>query len=224
MPWRMPWCSVDAPASRGPLIRTRRGERLEMEAIFEPLKMGNRYLEEFFDLREAVPLMARKPRNGTLGQRIEKVAEFAARNGPEFVQLIENKQHHNPDYQFLFGGEGHDYYRYQNAHFAGLEWFVSWVLYCLLAGHSADPSPGGGLKGTSARELLSRVSLPEDVGEAFAQHLDDLDGSKVGKESWRFEFVACVIGFDERLPAVVFEACSGCTGASKADVSLCAAP
>lgn len=68
-------------------------------------------MEQFFDLREALPVMARKPRNGTLAQRIEKVAEFAARNGPEFVQLIENKQHQNPDYQFLFGGEGHDYYR-----------------------------------------------------------------------------------------------------------------
>ena len=74
--------------------------------------MARDFIEQFFGSQEPpAPVCSFKPRDVALIQRIEKVAEFASRNGPDFVQLIENKQLHNPDFQFLFGGEGHDYYR-----------------------------------------------------------------------------------------------------------------
>ncbi|KAL5730590.1 hypothetical protein ACHQM5_003393 [Ranunculus cassubicifolius] len=37
----------------------------------------------------------------------------AAKNGPEFEAMIREKQRDNPAYAFLFGGEGHNYYRYK---------------------------------------------------------------------------------------------------------------
>lgn len=39
--------------------------------------------------------------------------EYAAKNGPEFEAMIREKQRDNPAYSFLFGGDGHNYYRYR---------------------------------------------------------------------------------------------------------------
>lgn len=39
--------------------------------------------------------------------------EYATKNGPEFEAMIREKQQDNPDYNFLFGGEGNGYYRYK---------------------------------------------------------------------------------------------------------------
>lgn len=39
--------------------------------------------------------------------------EYSAKNGPEFEAMIREKQQDNPAYSFLFGGEGHNYYRYK---------------------------------------------------------------------------------------------------------------
>lgn len=39
--------------------------------------------------------------------------EYITKNGPEFEAMIREKQQDNPDYSFLFGGEGHSYYRYK---------------------------------------------------------------------------------------------------------------
>ncbi|THG19940.1 hypothetical protein TEA_021561 [Camellia sinensis var. sinensis] len=48
-----------------------------------------------------------------LQKRIDKLVEYAAKNGPEVEAMIHEKQQDNPDYSFLFGGEGHNYYRYK---------------------------------------------------------------------------------------------------------------
>ena len=44
---------------------------------------------------------------------IDKLANFVARNGPEFEQMTMNKQRDNPKFQFLFGGEWHTYYKWR---------------------------------------------------------------------------------------------------------------
>ena len=44
---------------------------------------------------------------------IDKLANFVARNGPEFEQMTMNKQRDNPKFQFLFGGEWHAYYKWR---------------------------------------------------------------------------------------------------------------
>lgn len=53
------------------------------------------------------------PSDPELHKRIDKLVEYAAKNGPEFEAMIREKQQDNPSYSFLFGGEGHGYYRYK---------------------------------------------------------------------------------------------------------------
>ena len=73
---------------------------------------------KFFNPWEAPPHYVPAPFESTLTQRIQKLAQFASRNGPSFIELISNKQAGNPEYAFLAGGEGSTYFR--------------WVLYCNL--------------------------------------------------------------------------------------------
>ena len=44
---------------------------------------------------------------------IDKLANFVARNGPEFEQMTKQKQQDNPKFSFLFGGENYSYYQYK---------------------------------------------------------------------------------------------------------------
>lgn len=44
---------------------------------------------------------------------IDKLAQFVARNGPEFEQMTKSKQKGNPKFQFLYGGEYFNYYQYK---------------------------------------------------------------------------------------------------------------
>ncbi|KAG9136184.1 hypothetical protein Leryth_003789 [Lithospermum erythrorhizon] len=48
-----------------------------------------------------------------LQKRIDKLVEYTSKNGPEFEAMIRQKQLDNPDYSFLFGGVGHNYYQYK---------------------------------------------------------------------------------------------------------------
>ncbi|RWW14813.1 hypothetical protein GW17_00021382 [Ensete ventricosum] len=56
---------------------------------------------------------AAPPSDPELQQRIDMLVEYVAKNGPEFESMVCEKQRENPDYSFLFGGEGHNYYRYK---------------------------------------------------------------------------------------------------------------
>lgn len=44
---------------------------------------------------------------------IDKLAQFVARNGPEFEKMTKNKQKNNPKFSFLYGGEYFNYYQYK---------------------------------------------------------------------------------------------------------------
>ncbi|XP_067935916.1 calcium homeostasis endoplasmic reticulum protein-like [Watersipora subatra] len=44
---------------------------------------------------------------------IDKLAQFVARNGPEFETMTKNKQKDNPQFGFLFGGLHFNYYQYR---------------------------------------------------------------------------------------------------------------
>ncbi|KAK4761920.1 hypothetical protein SAY87_029804 [Trapa incisa] len=59
------------------------------------------------------PPPAVPPHDPELHKRIDKVVEYIAKNGPEFEAMIREKQQENPDYSFLFGGDGHGYYQYR---------------------------------------------------------------------------------------------------------------
>ena len=72
----------------------------------------------FFNPDEPPPDFAQPPADDRLTQIITKLAQFASRNGPGFVDVIRQKQAGNNDYNFLSGGEGAAYWR--------------WYLYCTL--------------------------------------------------------------------------------------------
>ncbi|KAI4500488.1 hypothetical protein M0802_004450 [Mischocyttarus mexicanus] len=57
--------------------------------------------------------MDQAPTDTELRNIIDKLAQFVARNGPEFEQMTKNKQKDNPKFGFLFGGEHFNYYQYK---------------------------------------------------------------------------------------------------------------
>lgn len=62
---------------------------------------------------------------------IDKLAQFVARNGPEFEQMTKTKQKGNPKFQFLYGGEFFNYYQYKVTTEQASEF--CFVFVCLLA-------------------------------------------------------------------------------------------
>ncbi|XP_065336017.1 calcium homeostasis endoplasmic reticulum protein [Cloeon dipterum] len=57
--------------------------------------------------------LPRPPPDQELRNIIDKLAQFVARNGPEFENMTKNKQKDNPKFAFLFGGEFFNYYQYK---------------------------------------------------------------------------------------------------------------
>ena len=53
------------------------------------------------------------PADQDLRNIIDKLAQFVARNGPEFEHMTKTKQKDNPKFSFLFGGEFYHYYTYK---------------------------------------------------------------------------------------------------------------
>ncbi|BBN12459.1 hypothetical protein MPTK1_5g20260 [Marchantia polymorpha subsp. ruderalis] len=79
----------------------------------------------FFNPWEPPPPPVPPPSDSDLHKRIDKLVEYAAKNGPQFEQLMKDKQKDNVLYSFLFGAEGHSYYRYKlwvsiNPHIAAI--------------------------------------------------------------------------------------------------------
>ncbi len=73
-------------------------------------------MAQFFNEWDQAPVFVPVPGESGLEQRIAKLAEFAAKNGPPFVNMIREKQAGNSEYTFLSGGPGADYF--------------NWKLYC----------------------------------------------------------------------------------------------
>ncbi|XP_033477775.1 calcium homeostasis endoplasmic reticulum protein isoform X3 [Epinephelus lanceolatus] len=55
--------------------------------------------------------MPNPPEDQELRNVIDKLAQFVARNGPEFEKMTMEKQKDNPKFSFLFGGEYFSYYK-----------------------------------------------------------------------------------------------------------------
>lgn len=67
-----------------------------------------------------------------------KLAQFVARNGPEFEEMTKQKQRDNPKFEFLFGGPFHQYYVCQvKAQHAGKsnEMFLAKIVYARYGFH-----------------------------------------------------------------------------------------
>ncbi|KAK9788438.1 hypothetical protein WJX73_005625 [Symbiochloris irregularis] len=142
---------------------------------------------KFFNPWEAPPHFEPAPPDGALIQRIQKLAQFALRNGPSFIDLMTKKQQGNPEYAFLSGGHGSAYFR--------------WTLYCLL--HNLNPDQPGsqgaaGNKGQGPSQLApaaeagSAQQLPEAVEQGFSAVLSALTGSRESIKTSKEWFMASV--------------------------------
>ena len=78
-----------------------------------------------------------------LKKRVEIMAEHVAKNGPDFENTIRGKNANNPQFQFLAGGEGSEYYQ---------------ALLASLRGSSAPSAPSGA---DYLSELMKRWPTPE---------------------------------------------------------------
>lgn len=67
----------------------------------------------FHGVYDSAPPPSPAPSDPELQKRIDKLVEYITKNGPEFEAMIREKQQDNPDYSFLFGGEGYNYYNYK---------------------------------------------------------------------------------------------------------------
>lgn len=116
---------------------------------------------QFFSPWDPPPGFSSPPQDPSLAQRVAKLAEFAARNGPSFVDVVRTKQQSNPEYAFLRGGLGAEYY--------------AWVLYCSLYNLPQDqPLPGTQQPAPIIAEVQQRPvealpSLPPAVEDGFRQ-------------------------------------------------------
>ncbi|CAL5366828.1 unnamed protein product [Camellia sinensis] len=78
--------------------------------VFPPHMPPHLVPSPFIGPYDSPPHPAAPPSDPELQKRIDKLVEYAAKNGPEFEAMIREKQQDNLDYSFLFGGEGHNYY------------------------------------------------------------------------------------------------------------------
>lgn len=87
----------------------------QTEASYQPYygPQLNPATAQFFSLYEPPPPVTPGPTDPEEVKRIDKVAEYAAKNGQQFEALMKEKQKDNPAYVFLVGGENSAYYRYK---------------------------------------------------------------------------------------------------------------
>ncbi|CAL5223139.1 g5604 [Coccomyxa viridis] len=129
----------------------------------------------FFNPHEPPPDFAQPPADDRLTQIITKLAQFASRNGPGFVDVIRQKQAGNADYDFLSGGEGAAYWR--------------WYLYCTL--YNLPPEQELVPQFVAPAEPSAIEQLPAEVRNGFAQVLAALTGSKESIKASKEWFMAC---------------------------------
>ncbi|GMP23947.1 hypothetical protein CsSME_00001374 [Camellia sinensis var. sinensis] len=81
--------------------------------VFPPHMPPHLVPSPFIGPYDSPPHPAAPPSDPELQKRIDKLVEYATKNGPEFEAMIREKQQDDLDYSFLFGGEGHNYYWYK---------------------------------------------------------------------------------------------------------------
>ena len=135
---------------------------------------------QFFSPWDPPPPFAVPPADAKRADVLHKLAEYAVKNGATFVELIKDKQKPNPEYQFLFGGQDSEYYR--------------WVLYCRchnlpsdhpiptptapqsqLLPHHSTHVPTQDVEGLLQQTL---ATCTPEVRDGFLQVLAALSGSK----------------------------------------------
>ena len=87
----------------------------DISGILETHFHHTRSVAELFSSPSSIKMdsVPQPPPDGDQRNIIDKLAQFVARNGPEFETMTKNKQKGNHKFQFLFGGEYYHYYMYK---------------------------------------------------------------------------------------------------------------
>lgn len=96
------------------------------------------------------------PPDQDLRNIIDKLAQFVARNGPEFEKMTKNKQKNNPKFSFLYGGEYFNYYQYKVT--------TEQAILKQSAGGQAAPAPAGAYMAQNRQYVM-----PQQAGATPAQ-------------------------------------------------------
>ena len=109
---------------------------------------------------QQAPQFTPPPADSAHALRISKLAEYTSRNGPAFEEQVRTKQALNPEYSFLQGGEGSNYYQ--------------WCLFCYAKGIPIDQPQQVGppmIDGRSAPSMMfqQQGGLPPPAAMPAAQ-------------------------------------------------------
>ncbi|XP_068630512.1 calcium homeostasis endoplasmic reticulum protein isoform X2 [Battus philenor] len=96
------------------------------------------------------------PQDQELRNIIDKLAQFVARNGPEFEKMTKNKQKNNPKFSFLYGGEYFNYYQYKVT--------TEQAILKQSAGGQSAPAPAGAYMAQNRQYVM-----PQQGGATAAQ-------------------------------------------------------
>ncbi|KAL4710528.1 hypothetical protein ACJJTC_008930 [Scirpophaga incertulas] len=96
------------------------------------------------------------PPDQDLRNIIDKLAQFVARNGPEFEKMTKNKQKNNPKFSFLYGGEYFNYYQYKVT--------TEQAILKQSAGGQVAPAPAGAYMAQNRQYVM-----PQQAGATPAQ-------------------------------------------------------
>ncbi|XP_026739932.1 calcium homeostasis endoplasmic reticulum protein-like isoform X1 [Trichoplusia ni] len=96
------------------------------------------------------------PQDQDLRNIIDKLAQFVARNGPEFEKMTKNKQKNNPKFSFLYGGDYFNYYQYKVT--------TEQAILKQSAGGQPAPAPAGAYMAQNRQYVM-----PQQAGATPAQ-------------------------------------------------------
>ncbi|XP_013136213.1 PREDICTED: calcium homeostasis endoplasmic reticulum protein isoform X2 [Papilio polytes] len=96
------------------------------------------------------------PADQDLRNIIDKLAQFVARNGPEFEKMTKQKQKNNPKFSFLYGGEHFNYYQYKVT--------TEQAILKQSAGGQSAPAPAGAYMAQNRQYVM-----PQQGGATAAQ-------------------------------------------------------
>jgi hypothetical protein len=123
----------------------------------------------------AVPTMP--PADEEYAATIKQLAGYVNKNGADFEKMIRDKQSNNPKFSFLFGGDGHEYYRWCK-HAASLNLTDEQVALQVSAHLATQNMFNSGAQANGPTSQAPLVTLTDAQASEFKAVLTSLSGEK----------------------------------------------
>jgi hypothetical protein len=125
------------------------------------------------------PVPTKPPADGEYAATIKQLAGYVNKNGADFEKMIRDKQSNNPKFSFLFGGDGHEYYRWCK-HAASLNLTDEQVALQVSAHQATQNMFNGGAQANAAAPQAppAQPALTDAQASEFKAVLASLSGAK----------------------------------------------